>query len=116
MSSAWLSVFLVVLVLAMIPLGLKWLQRRIGAGIAGNSATARIVSAVAVGPHQRVVSVEVGPEGARVWLTLGVTAQAINCLHTMTVSQNESLGTADTSMPGNADIQSRSVLTQECQQ
>jgi flagellar protein FliO/FliZ len=46
--------------------------------LAGHS---KIVSAVAVGPHQRVVTVEVGPEGARTLLVLGVTAQTISCLH-----------------------------------
>lgn len=82
MSPGWLSIVLVVLVLAMIPIGLKWLQRRMGIGVDGASAAAKVVSAVAVGPHQRVVTVEVGPDNARVWLTLGVTAQSINCLHT----------------------------------
>jgi len=82
MNSAWVSIILVVLILAMIPVGLKWLQRRVGTGAVGTQAVSRVVSAVAVGPHQRVVTVEVGPEGARVWLTLGVTAQSIHCLHT----------------------------------
>ena len=31
---------------------------------------------------RRVVTVEVGPEHARVWLTVGVTPQAIELLHT----------------------------------
>ena len=48
-------------------------------------SASKIISAVAVGQHQRVVTVEVGPEGARVWLTLGVTAHTITCLHTVTV-------------------------------
>lgn len=69
----------------MIPVGLKWLQRRMGVAVTGASALSRVVSAVAVGPHQRVVTVEVGPEDGRVWLTLGVTAQAITCLHTSEV-------------------------------
>jgi flagellar protein FliO/FliZ len=30
-----------------------------------------------------VVTVEVGPQNARVWLVLGVTQQSIQCLHTM---------------------------------
>jgi flagellar protein FliO/FliZ len=38
---------------------------------------------VAVGPHQRVVTVEVGPQDARIWLVLGVTQQSIGCLHTI---------------------------------
>ena len=48
----------------------------------GGAVSSKVISAVAVGPHQRVVTVEVGPEDARVWLTLGVTAQNITCLHT----------------------------------
>lgn len=81
MTQALVSVGLFVLLLALVPFGLKWLQARTAAGGAGAGAASRVISAVAVGPHQRVVTVEVGPEGARVWLTLGVTAQAITCLH-----------------------------------
>jgi flagellar protein FliO/FliZ len=82
MLSAWIPLVLAMLVLAMIPFGLKWLQRRFGAGVAGTTGLSKVISAVAVGPHQRVVTVEVGPAQARVWLTLGVTAQSITCLHT----------------------------------
>jgi len=32
-----------------------------------------------------VVTVEIGPEGSRTWLVLGVTSQSITCLHTMPV-------------------------------
>jgi len=82
MLSAWLPLVLAIGVLAAIPFGLKWLQRRMGVGVTGTGATSKVISAVAVGPHQRVVTVEVGPAEARVWLTLGVTAQTITCLHT----------------------------------
>lgn len=82
MSQAWVSVVLFVVLLALVPVALKWVQRRAGGGGIGSAAATRIVSAVGVGPHQRVVTVEVGPEGGRVWLTLGVTAQNITCLHT----------------------------------
>ncbi|WP_180124686.1 flagellar biosynthetic protein FliO [Rhodoferax sp. BLA1] len=82
MLSAWFPLVLAVAVLASIPFGLKWLQRRMGVGAVGGVVSAKVISAVAVGPHQRVVTVEVGPLDARVWLTLGVTAQAITCLHT----------------------------------
>jgi flagellar protein FliO/FliZ len=81
MSQAWVLVIVFVAVLALIPVSLKWLQRRIGAGGIGATASIRIISAVGVGPHQRVVTVEIGPEGARTWLTLGVTGQSITCLH-----------------------------------
>ena len=77
----YVAVFLIVL--ALIPWGLRWLRLRSVGGAAAASAATRVVSAAAVGPHQRVVTVEVGPPGARVWLVLGVTAQAVNCLYTM---------------------------------
>lgn len=81
MTQTLLSVGFFVLLLALVPLALKWVQRRTATGAAALGGASRVVSAVAVGPHQRVVTVEVGPESARVWLTLGVTAQAITCLH-----------------------------------
>jgi flagellar protein FliO/FliZ len=46
-----------------------------------------LVSALALGPQQKVVTVEVGPQNARVWLVLGVTQQSIQCLHTMPADQ-----------------------------
>jgi len=85
MSQAWLPIIGFVIVLAMIPVVLKWVQRRVGLAGSGAPTATRIVSAVGVGPHQRVVTVEVGPEGARTWLTLGVTAQSITCLHSVSV-------------------------------
>lgn len=82
MWQAWVSVVIFVVLLALVPVGLKWVQRRAGGGVLGSAMATKIVSAVGVGPHQRVVTVEVGPQGDRVWLTLGVTAQNITCLHT----------------------------------
>jgi flagellar protein FliO/FliZ len=81
MVQGWLSVALLVVLLAMLPIGLKWVQRRVGGTTEIQSATTKIVSAIAVGPHQRVVTIETGPHEARVWLTLGVTNQQITCLH-----------------------------------
>jgi len=86
--SAWVPLLLVVLVLALIPLGLKWLRRRMGVVVPDANSVAKVVSAVAVGPHQRVVTVEVGPEHDRVWLTLGVTTQSITCLHSSGIAQS----------------------------
>lgn len=80
MSQSLIPVLLFVVVLALIPLGLKWVQRK-KLGSAASTFETKIVSAVAVGPHQRVVSVEVGPSDARVLLTLGVTPQSISVLH-----------------------------------
>jgi flagellar protein FliO/FliZ len=89
MSQAWFGILFFVLVLAMIPVGLKWIQRRITGVTDGSATSPKIVSALAVGPHQRVVTIEVGPEEGRVWLTLGVTQQSVTCLHTAAVPKTE---------------------------
>ncbi len=70
---------------------LPWLVRRIqqrqAVGGAAQAVGSKVVSAVSVGPQQRVVTVEVGPDHARTWLVLGVTAQQITCLHTLPAGQ-----------------------------
>lgn len=70
--------------LALLPSLLRRLQQRRGLGVGSLAGSApRIVSALALGPQQRVLTVEVGPENARVWLLLGVSAQRISCLHVL---------------------------------
>lgn len=91
MTQTLMTVVLFVVVLALVPVGLKWVQRRAVGGASSMASAPRVISAVAVGPHQRVVTVEVGPEGARIWLTLGVTAQSITCLHQVPVASSASL-------------------------
>ena len=86
MTQTAVSVLLFVVLLALIPVGLKWVQRRSVGGVLGMASGNRVVSGVAVGPQQRVVTVEVGPEGARTWLVLGVTGQAISCLHVVSIN------------------------------
>lgn len=81
MTLPLLMVTLFVVAIALIPFGLKWLKQRTAVGGLGAMDASRLVSAIAVGAHQRVVTLEVGPSHARVWLTLGVTPTAINCLH-----------------------------------
>ena len=88
-APGWLSIALLVVLLAMLPLGLKWIQRRLGGVGRASTSTSKIISAIAVGPHQHVVTVETGPNNARVWLTLGVTAQQVNCLHTTAAPANK---------------------------
>ena len=70
-----------VLLLALVPFGIKWIQSRMVGGTALAGSTSRVLSAVAVGPQQRVVTVEVGSADARICLVLGVTQQSIACLH-----------------------------------
>lgn len=96
MTQVLVSVGFFVVLLALIPPVLKWVQRRSAGSLAGATTASRIVSAVAVGQHQRVVTVEVGPEGDRVWLTLGVTAQTISCLHSAKVSSGSEVDLSQT--------------------
>lgn len=94
MTQTLVSVGLFVVLLALVPVALKWVQRRSVGGSTGIASASRVVSAVAVGPHQRVVTVEVGPEGSRTWLTLGVTAQAITCLHSAAIESKIDTGSS----------------------
>ena len=84
MTQSLVTVVLFVAAILSIPFLLKRHQQRRGlqqGGLPG--AALKLVSAVAVGPQQRVVTVEVGPEDARTWLVLGVTGQSITCLHAL---------------------------------
>lgn len=81
MTESLIPVGLFLLLLGCLPLAVKWIKHRSPGVIGQAGGQTRFVSALAIGPHQRVVTVEVGPEGQRVWLTLGVSAQAITCLH-----------------------------------
>lgn len=92
MTPTLISVGFFVVLLALVPVGLKWVQRRAVGGGSNIASASRVISAIAVGPHQRVVTVEVGPEGSRTWLTLGVTAQAITCLHSAALDSKMDVG------------------------
>lgn len=81
MTQSFVSVVFFIVLLACLPMAVKWVKQRAKEAEGVGGGHSKIISAVAVGPHQRVVTVEVGPEGARVWLTLGVTPQAVSCLH-----------------------------------
>ena len=83
MAQTLMAVVLFVGAVAMLPWLVRYLQQRRVVAQAGLGMAARVLSAVAVGPHQRVVTVEVGSDGAKVCLVLGVTAQQVSCLHVM---------------------------------
>lgn len=83
MTQTLIIVVLFVAAMAVLPWMVRRVQARQAAGGASGSVSSRVIGAVAVGPQQRVVTVEVGPEGARTWLVLGVTAQSIHCLHVL---------------------------------
>jgi flagellar protein FliO/FliZ len=82
MTQSLILVGLFLCVLVSLPFLIEHLKKRYGLKIPGATGTTRLVSALALGPQQKVVTVEVGPHNARVWLVLGVTPQSIQCLHT----------------------------------
>lgn len=83
MTQSLLSVIFFIALLALVPWALRWVKKRNGTlATNGAGSASRVVSALGVGPTQRVVTVEVGPPEARVWLVLGVTAQSVTPLHT----------------------------------
>ncbi|MDD5030265.1 MAG: flagellar biosynthetic protein FliO [Rhodoferax sp.] len=101
MSPGWVSIIFLVLLLALVPFAVKWLQRRLAAGVSPGSVVAsRVVSALAVGPHQHVVTVEVGAPEERVRLVLGVTAQSITCLHQSNLPTPAALALSKQSVAG----------------
>lgn len=67
-----------VLVLAAVA-GAAWLLRRLAPGQAMAGGVLKVVGAMAVGPKERVVLVEVGDT----WLVLGVAPGQVNALHTL---------------------------------
>lgn len=90
MSLQFLPVILFLLGLACLPFMIRWLKSRIPQPLHLAGAQNKLISAVAVGPHQRVVTVEVGPANDRVWLTLGVGTNGIQCLHSSPAPAAES--------------------------
>ena len=72
---------------------LPWLVRRLqqknllprGMGMARGAAPLpqQVLGSLAIGPQQRVVTVQVGEGDEAVRLVLGVTAQQIQCLHVL---------------------------------
>ena len=69
-----------VVLIALLPLGIRWLQKRQLVGQPSNGMPTQIILSVTVGPQQRIVTLEVGPVHQRVCLVVGVTPQSINCL------------------------------------
>ena len=109
-ASMWPTLMLVVLFVAAMAV-LPWVVRRLqqknmlslgglrGAR-AGNGVTSRVLSTVALGPQQRVVTVQVGEGDQSVRLVLGVTAQNMQCLH---VLQSPPAQTEEPKLPVFAD-------------
>lgn len=91
MVQTLLLVMLFVGGVALLPWAVRRWQGQNALGQGARGMNSKVVSAVAVGPQQRVVTVEVGPEDGRTWLVLGVTAQQIQCLHVLPCATEKSI-------------------------
>ena len=88
----WPTLILVALFVAAMAC-LPWLVRRLqqknllprGMGMARGATPvpAQVLGSLAIGPQQRVVTVQVGEGDETVRLVLGVSAQQIQCLHVL---------------------------------
>lgn len=83
MVQTLLVVVLFVVAMALLPWLLRRLKQRQSVLGGASAAPARVLTAVSLGPQQRLVTVEVGSGDARTCLVLGVTAQQITCLHVL---------------------------------
>ncbi len=75
MVQMFLGLSLVLVVLG----GLAWLLKRLAPGQRLPAGSMKVLGAVAVGPKERVVLVELG----ETWLVLGVAPGQVNTVHTM---------------------------------
>lgn len=84
MTTSYLILLGAVALLALLPVALKWIKHKLPAHAgAVSAAQPKLLGALAVGTHQRVVTVEVGQGVDRVWLVLGVANESVQCLHKM---------------------------------
>lgn len=84
LMDAWPALALMGL-LVLAPWGVTWMRRRGWQGAATRGQVLKLVGAVAVGPQQKVVTIEVIQGDRRKWLVLGVTPQSITQLDTLEV-------------------------------
>ena len=103
MSEQLVYVGLFLVVFASIPLILKWVQRNSALGNTSIVRPIKVVSMVSLGVSQRVVTVEVGPDGQRLLLVLGISAQRIVCLHKFSINSPDSIGNIDGELGGKVD-------------
>lgn len=82
LMDAWPALALMGL-LVLLPWAVTWLRRQGWQGSRSRGQALKVVGAVAVGPQQKVVTVEVLQGDQRRWLVLGVTPQSITRLATM---------------------------------
>ena len=105
-SSGLNSLLWFIAIIVMIPVALWLLKRTPMGGGAGHGAM-RSVAALPLSTNQRIVTIEVGQGDERRWLVLGVTAQSITTLHTMTPQPDAALPPAGPAVPPFAQLLNR---------
>ena len=105
-SSGLNSLLWFIAIIVMIPAALWLLKRTPMGGGAGHGAM-RSVAALPLSANQRIVTVEVGQGDERRWLVLGVTAQSITTLHTMTPQADADAPPAGPAVPAFAQLLNR---------
>lgn len=95
-ADAWPAMALMAVVLSL-PWLASWLKRRGWAGSANGAEPLRVVSVLAVGSQQKVVTVEVNLGTHRKWLILGVTAQSVTKLDSLDILERIKTGDTDDS-------------------
>ncbi len=98
-SPAFGSLAALIGVIALIPLAL-WLLKRTPLGGGAAHGPMRLVGTLALGPSQRLVTVEVGSGDERRWLVLSVGPSGVTTLHTMEPSQGEAVAAAPAAAAG----------------
>lgn len=111
LSASLLALAAMVLAMAVLPWLLRrWQQRSQAArGVVG--VQGQVLHTLALGPGQRVVTVELERDGAPLCLVLGVSAQHIQCLHVWPQGQ----ATAAVVAPTSADIPAQASFAQVLQ-
>lgn len=96
-----LQVLLGLIVVLAAIIATAWLLRRLGVSQMRGNANMRVVGAVAVGPRERVILVEVRDT----WLVLGVAPGRVNAVHQM--PKPSDADTAAEIAPASSDFKSR---------
>lgn len=81
-ADAWPALALLGVVL-MLPSAAGWVKRRGWGGLKSGGQPVNVVSVLAVGPQQKVVTVELALGPHKKWLVLGVTPQSITKLDSL---------------------------------
>jgi flagellar protein FliO/FliZ len=97
LADAWPALALLGFVL-LLPWLAGWLKRRGWAGIKPGTQQVNVVSVVAVGPQQKVVTVEVALGMHKKWLVLGVTPHSITTLDSLESPQPQPLSSTHDAM------------------